>query len=188
MLHVYGEDEALGFDLAVGEGRAIVITGEIPLQIGFLNTLLEQLGVERGLRHTNEANNIFLSSVSTPEGETFIHALNFDGFDKSTKIHLNGESLFDGREICLRKRDGVMLPVNVQLADVTVVWSTAEIAKRLDNGLVLRLTGERDAVCLHTDKAVVESADHLVETAGENVIVTAKTLGHGDEFLTVRWQ
>lgn len=188
LLHVYGEDEALGFDLPLGEGRAIVITGEIPLQIGFLNTLLEQLGVERGLRHTNDANNIFLSSVSTPEGDTFIHALNFDGFDKSTQLHLNGESLFDGREISLRRRDGVMLPVNVQLGDVTVVWSTAEIAERLDDGLVLRLTGENDAICLHTGKAVVESPDYAVETAGENVIVTAKTVGHGDGFLTVRWQ
>lgn len=187
LFRVYGANEAAGFDIPVGDGRVIAITAEVPLQIGFLETLLDQVGVDRGLRHDSDANNIFLGSAQTPDGAGFIHALNFDGFDKSIQISADDVPLFDARRVSLRRRDGVMLPINVDLGDVVVNWSTAEIAARHDDGITLRLTGPADAIHLTTQRRIVHTSSIIVEQDRDNVLITSNIPGYGDQHLTIRW-
>lgn len=188
LLHVYGADEAAGFDILLGEGRAIVITAEIPLQVDFVEDLLAQVGVERGLRHSSPHHNIFLSSARTPKGERLVHALNFDGFDKSVTLALDGETLFDGREVMLRRRDGVMLPLGVDLGDVCIDWSTAEVARRDGSSLTFRLTGPRDAVQLTTSRAIQPSDAYTVTSTGDRHLIESTVPGYGDEEMTISWE
>jgi beta-galactosidase len=187
LFHVYGEEESAGFDIPLGDGRVIAITAEIPLQMPFVESLLEQLGVNRGLRHTSHAHNIFLGSARTPDGARLIHALNFDGFDKTVKILLEGEELFEGREVMLRRRDGVMLPIGVDLGDVRIEWSTAEVARRDESSLTFRLTGPRDAVMLTTSMPVAPSDAYTVYQQGDSVLIESAIEGHGEEEMTIRF-
>lgn len=186
LFHVYGAEEAAGFDIPVGDGRVIAITAEIPLQMQFVETLLDRLGVTRGLRHTSPAHNIFLGSARTPDGARLVHALNFDGFDKPVKILLHGEELFDGRELMLRRRDGVMLPIGVDLGDVRIDWSTAELTRRDESSITFRLTGPCDAIRLTTSRAVASSDAYTVEQNGDSVLIESTIEGHGEEEMTVR--
>jgi beta-galactosidase len=188
LLCVYGADEAAGFDVTVGQGRAIVITAEIPLDLEFFREALRQLGAEPGLRHTSDQHNIFLSSTVTDAGERFIHALNLDGFDKPVQIVSDGEPLFEGREVTLRRRDGVMLPVNVDLGEVRVDWSTAEIASRKGDGITVRLTGPEDAIRLTTSREIVPYEGFVAERDGDAVLIRSTIPGTGDEHLTIRWR
>jgi beta-galactosidase len=188
LLHVYGENEAVGFDIALGKGRAIVITADIPLDLPFFREALRQLGAEPGLRHTSREHNIFLSSTVTEAGERFIHALNLDGFDKTVQIVSNGEPLFDGRAITLRRRDGVMLPVSVDLGEVRVDWSTAEIARRKGDGITVRLTGPEDVVRLTTEREIVPYEGFVAERDGDAVLIRSTIPGTGDEHLAIRWR
>jgi beta-galactosidase len=188
LLRVYGADEAAGFDITVGTGRAIVITAEIPLDLEFFREALRRLGAEPGLRHTSPHHNIFLSSTVTEAGERFIHALNLDGFDKTVRIISDGEPLFDGREVTLRGRDGVMLPVNVDLGEVRVDWSTVEIASRKGDGVTVRLTGPEDAIRLTTSREIVPYEGFVAERDGDTVLVRSTIPGTGDEQLTIRWR
>jgi beta-galactosidase len=187
LFRVYGRDDAVGFDIPLGEGHVVAITAEIPLEMPFVNDLLRQLGVERGLRHDSPHHNIFLNSTRTPEGARFIHALNFDGFDKSIRLTLDGQQLFEGHEVMLRRRDGVMLPVNVDLGDVRIDWSTAELLRREDTSLTLRLTGPNDAIRLTTSREIVPSDQYTVHIAGDGVLIESSIEGHGEEEMTVRW-
>ncbi|HVL25225.1 MAG TPA: beta-galactosidase [Thermomicrobiales bacterium] len=192
LLRVYGADEAAGFDIQVGQGRAIAITAEIPLDLQFFREALRELGAAPGLRHTSHHHNIFLSSTATPAGGRLIHALNLDGFDKTLQILDRGEPLFEGREITLRRRDGVMLPVNVDLGEVRIDWSTAEIAQRAGDSLVVRLTGPADAIRLTTSREIVPGEGFELDREGDSVLIRATIEGHGDGLkgghLTIRWR
>lgn len=190
LLHVYGADEAAGFDVPVGAGRAIVVTAEIPLDLPFFREALRQLGAEPGLRHTSGQNNIFLSSAATPAGARFVHALNLDGFDKAVQILDCGTPLFEGREVMLRGRDGVMLPLNLDLGDVRVAWSTAEISQREANGVVVRLTGPEDALRLVPAQGItiVPGEAYTIDGVGDALLLRSTVAGHGDETMTVHWR
>jgi len=187
LLRVYGVDEACGFDIPVGDGRAIVVSAEIPVDLDLFRTAFAELGVEPGLTHDHPLDGIFLDSAKTADGARFIHALNLDGVDKLVRIFDQGEPLLDGRPVMLRRRDGVMLPVDLDLGEVRVAWSTAEIAERRPNGITLRLTGDHDAICLVTRRTVVASADHEAILREGNVLVTSRLRGTGEESLAINW-
>ncbi len=187
LFRVYGVDEACGFDIAVGEGRVIVVTAEIPADLDFFGKAFAALGAEPGLTHDHQPNGIFLTSAVTPDGARFIHALNLDGVDKAIQIRDRGVPLFEGRAVMLRRRDGAMLPLNLDLGDVRVAWSTAEIIERRDQGITLRLTGDCDAVSLVTRHTIVVSPNHEIAEQDDGVVVTSRIRGAGDELLNIDW-
>lgn len=187
LFRVYGVDEACGFDLAVGNGRAIVISGEIPTDLGFFSRALAELGATPGLTHDNPTHGIFMSSAATPNGERFIHALNLDGFDKPVHLIDGGEPLFEGRTVMLRRRDGVMLPIGLDLGDVRVAWSTVEITGRNDDGITVRLLGGDDAVLVDTARTVQPGAGYEIADHDGGTLVTFTTTGTGEELVTIRW-
>ena len=123
----------------------------------------------------------------TPEGTRFIHALNFDGVDKTVRIYDRGVPLFEGRAVMLRRRDGAMLPVGLDVGDTRVAWSTAEIVEVREQGVTVRLTGEADAVSLVTQRAVVVSPEHELTVGTDDVLVTSRVPGTGDELLAIDW-
>ncbi len=78
-----------------------------------------------------------------------------------------------GRSITLGRRDGVMLPIDLDLGDVRVTWSTAEIVERRTDGITIRLTGDHDAISLVTKHTIVASPDHEAILREGGVLVTS---------------
>ncbi|MBA3378356.1 MAG: hypothetical protein H0T93_05695 [Chloroflexia bacterium] len=78
-----------------------------------------------------------------------------------------------GRSITLGRRDGVMLPIDLDLEDVRVTWSTAEIVERRTDGITIRLTGDHDAISLVTKHTIVASPDHEAILREGGVLVTS---------------
>jgi beta-galactosidase len=185
---IYGTEEACAFDIEVGPGRAIVVAAEIPADLEFFAEAFRRLDVRPGLRHDHPLRGIFLTSTATPSGERFVHALNLDGVDKSLHI-LDGDApLCEGREVMLRRRDGVMLPVGIDLGGVTVVWSTAEVVARYERGLTLRLTGDADVILLRTDREVAVSDDYDIARRDDGALVTSRIRGTGEDLLEIAWR
>jgi beta-galactosidase len=190
IFHVYGADEAAGFDCRVGEGRAIMVTADIPAELDFFARALPELGTTPGLRHDVEDHGIFLTSTVNDAGERFLHLLNLDNFDKHPHLQFDGQPIAEGRAISLRARDGVMLPFGLAIADgVRIVWSTAEIAARDEASVTFRLTGDEDAVLLETEKRIALSDDYTIsEPAPGRLLITSRLRGTGNEHMTVRWE
>lgn len=187
LFRVYGTDEACAFDIPVGAGRAIVVAAAIPADLSFFREAFDRLGAAPGLTHDHPLHGIFLTSARAAAGARFIHALNLDGLDKTVTIRDNGHPLFDGRPVTLRRRDGVMLPIDLDLGDVEVAWSTAEIIGLQSGGLTMRPTGDSDVILLRTDREIVPSAAYTVERRGDGVLVTARKRGDGEDFLAIAW-
>jgi beta-galactosidase len=191
LLRVYGSDEACGFDLQVGDGRAILVTGEVPCDVALFRTAFARLGAVPALSHGCPDLGIFMTSSVTPGGERFVHLLNLDGFDKTVRLTDGGRELFPGRELILRRRDGLMLPFGVSVGPARIVHATAEIAGVGDAAITFRLTQPADAIALESDRPIAPSDDYVLAGEGTRWSVTprrpAGIAADGDDFGTVRF-
>jgi beta-galactosidase len=129
-----------------------------------------------------------MTSTANRAGERFIHLLNLDGFDKTFHVMANGEELFDGREILLQSKDGVMLPVNVDLDGRKIVYSTAEIVGVTEQSIQFRLTQPEDVIVFEGVVEVASSSDYVVEkNEGMTKIISRKHAKVNDQ-LTVEFE
>ncbi|MFC4810481.1 beta-galactosidase [Paenibacillus sp. GCM10023250] len=162
-----GSGQACGFECAVGRGRAIVMTARYRTDIGLFRDALERLGAKAGLTHDCPQHGLFLTSTRSADGERFIHLLNLDGFDKTLRLYDRGEALFEGRELTIAAKDGVMLPAGVKAAGATILASTAEIMEIGEAHLAFRLTQAQDWIALETARRIAPNEAYTVERSGE---------------------
>ncbi|WP_316570856.1 beta-galactosidase [Neobacillus sp. YIM B06451] len=185
LLKVYGTDEVCAFEAERGKGRAIVIAAAYPAELELYQTALERLGSKASLVHDCEEHGIFMTSTANREGERFIHLLNLDGFDKELRIYENGEELFGGLKLLLQSKDGVMLPVDLELEGREIAWSTAEITGYGPNSMDFRLTQKSDVIAFKEGAAIASSPDYTVERDGGLVKVVSLKHAKVDDRLTV---
>jgi beta-galactosidase len=157
---------------------------DIPL----FKTALEKLGAKAALGHDCRHHGIFMTSTASESGERFIHMLNLDGFDKELYLYENGQKLLGGRKIVLQSKDGVMLPLNVTIEGIKIVYSTAEIAIVESGAIEFRLTQSEDVIALETVRNILPSEDYEVRTEGRTSLVISRKHGKVDDRLTVRFQ
>lgn len=175
IMRVVGNDEVCGFDVEVGEGRAIFLGSNYSCDIPLFKAILERLGAKPKLYQDNPYYGIFMTSSANKDGERFIHLLNLDGFAKEFNIFDNDVPLFEGRKITLQPKEGVMLPINIQYGDVKIVYSTAEIMGVSKDKIDLRLTQQRDVICLDTQRKLLPSGDYKVEVReGKTYVISLK--------------
>ena len=169
-LRIHGEEEACGLEVQVGAGRAIVLSCALPADLHLFREALSRLGTNPGLDYDHPERNIVLTSAQNDWGERFIHALNLDGFDKTFHIRDQGAPLFGGHPVTLKARDGVMLPMNLGLEPVgaRLLWSTAEVLDRVQNGLVLRIAADIEELAM-----VLPDGRHLAPQDGLKVSTEA---------------
>jgi beta-galactosidase len=189
ILRICGSGEVCGFDAEVGAGRAIVIGCAYRCDIALFRTALERLGVRAGLTHDAAVHGIFMTSTASAEGERFLHLLNLDGLDKTLHVLENGRPLFDGRELLLQSKDGVMLPLNVTFGGIKIVYATAEIVGAADDRLEFRLTQPADVIVLETARRLIPDADFTIQREGEGgrILITSKKHAKVDDRLTLRF-
>lgn len=187
LLRIYDSGAACGFDLRVGQGRAIVITTAYICDVPLFREALERLGARARLRHDHPDYGILLTSTAA-HGERFLHLLNLDGFDKTLHLSEDDRPLLDGHTITLRARTGLLLPQNVAFDDIRIVCATAEIQQVAAGALTFRLTQAQDRIVLETEREVLPAEDYDIMQQGTRTIISSRKHALGDEHLTVRWR
>ena len=187
LLRVYDSGAACGFDIPVGSGRAVVITTAYICDVPLFREALERLGARAALRHDHPDYGILLTS-SAAQSERFLHLLNLDGFDKTIHLSEDERPLLDGRALTLRRRTGLLLPLNMSFGDVRIVYATAEILKVASDALTFRLTQAEDLIALETEREVLPSAAYGLERSGTRTLVRSRKHALVDDQLTVRWR
>ncbi|WP_026690536.1 beta-galactosidase [Alteribacter aurantiacus] len=186
ILTVYGTSHVTGFETEAGAGKAVVIAAAMTCDIEFFKKCVHRLGAEPGLTHDCREHGIFMTSVKNDAGERFLHLLNLDGFDKKFTVYKDGLSLFDGEKVELHAKEGVMLPYNVEYADVNIVSSTAEIAGVEPDGIRFRLTQAEDRIRIKTDKTILSHESYTVKKDEEDTyLIRSNKHAKVDNELTV---
>ena len=185
ILRLHGGGEVAAFDARVGKGRAIVIATAYPCDIDLFRAALVKLGVRAGLAHDGSPSGLFMSSSANSEGETFLHVINLDGFEKSFHLFRNGRRLLGGRELRLPAREGLMLPLNVRFADVRVRYAAAEIVGVAEDAIEFRCLQPGAAIVLETERECLECDDYAMRRKGR---VTRLRARPGVERVKVSWR
>lgn len=186
LFRVYGSDEACAFEVSLGRGKVIAFTMAYRCDIPLFQTALERLGANAALTHDHPSHGIFMTSVRNSEEERFIHIINLDGFDKAFNVYDTGTPLFDGHQITLGSRDGVMLPIQVSLGNgVRILYSTAELMRVEESRAVFRLTQAEDVIRLETDRELLESEDYAVIKEGRTYTLLSRKHAKVDPYLEI---
>lgn len=188
LLRVVGTDEACGFDIAVGKGQAVVLSAAYTCDIDLFRKILEKLGAKAALRHDCPHNGIFMTASVSEEGERFLHLLNLDGFDKELRVTLGEKLLFEGKTLKLRAKTALLLPLEVDLGEVKIVYATAEIQERGEKSLEFRRSQPQDVIVLETDCEIEPGDDYEVKREGQRVVITSRKNALVDDRLTVKWR
>ena len=180
ILRICTTDEICGFSTKIGSGQAVVIATPYVTRLEFFEKILEKLGIQHSLKHDYTHHGIFMTTTSNESGERFLHLINLDGIDKTFHIYENSQPLFEGNEITLHSREGLILPLNVSLGDTKILYSTAEITGFSKNSISFRINNPGDIIALKTNRKILPSNDYVIERKGEKIQVIRSKM----QFLT----
>jgi beta-galactosidase len=131
-LIAYGEagpDEVAAFVLPHGKGEVMVLgvalNHEYRYALDVIHKLAERMGVQPTVQVTDE--NLFVTERRGNDG-ALLFVNNVDELDRTTKVKLSGTDAFDGHDLSVPARTGLILPVGFHLANGLVLdYSTMEI-------------------------------------------------------------
>jgi len=184
LLRLYGGGEVAAFEAQVGLGRAVVIATAYPCDVGLFQTALERLGATAGLRHDGPPGGVFMTSMANAAGEAFVHVLNLDGHEQGFRLFRDGRRLLGGRELRLPGREGLMLPVNLDLGEVRIRYATAEVVGWEDKAIEFRCLQPDAVILLETTREFPLGEGYTLHRRGRSVRVQVWA---GVERLRVEW-
>lgn len=171
IFQLYGTNEVTSFKQHFGEGHLMVIGNAYRCDIELFQTLLTGVGAKPRLSHDCKHHGLFMTSTKGEQEDRFVHVLNLDGFNKSFTIYENKEALFNGKEIHLGARNGLMLPLNVTYGDVKVCYATAEVKQVKDSAIAFCGSDKGMEICLQTNKQLQVEQDVQIEQVKENIYI-----------------
>ncbi|WP_370295787.1 beta-galactosidase [Rossellomorea marisflavi] len=133
----------VAFKKPCGSGNVIMFGADLELdfghKLGVVRDLARKAGVTGSWRLDAEVD---AAMRAAEDGSRFVFLHNFDEYVKETPVHYKGVDLFDGKTVSVPAKGGLMLPVEVPLAeDLMIVYGTGEIFdyERLDDAITLHV-------------------------------------------------
>lgn len=171
-----GSDECCGFEKDMGKGKVLVVGAGVVLQQFFLDSLIRRLAEKIGDFPCTKRNDyIDVSFRSVPDKDTkFMFIQNYDEYRKNMSFDYFGEELFDGKEIWIQPRTGLILPLNYEIGNgVKIIYSTCEIVGRTANEIEVICKQNIERIKF-TGKIQVDALDidtEIHEQQGEYLLV-----------------
>ena len=157
-----------GFDIAVGDGRAVVLSTDYECDLGLWRAAFAVLGAAPALTHTAAVPGVvLLTSADGDAGGRILHALNLSGYPQELTIAEHGRPLLGGETLRLPGRRGLMLPLDLSVGGLEVAYATAEPVGTEDGAVTFRaltpgaLVAVRGEVTCEDPATEVRRADGL---------------------------
>lgn len=177
--------EITAFEKAVGKGKVLVMGTPYICHLENQKKLLASLGSTPALCHNARNHGLFATMMTGQEEERFFHVFNIDGFEKQAVFTYHGAPLFGGQALRIPQRDGLMLPLHMELDGKHVVYSTAEIIHREEKSWTLRGCQEADTLVLKGTGLVAPSRDYDICEENGMTRVTSRIHGKLELPLTI---
>jgi len=136
-----GKKEYSGFIKDYGLGKVLMLGIGMEHDYSYKLDVIRAIADKVGIKPVVWLEDENLSATIRKNGEnSFIFINNYDEIDRKTTIKYNNNFLFDGRELVIPKRSGVMLTIGCSLVDdISIVYSTMEIYDIVKNNNYLAL-------------------------------------------------
>ncbi|MCM3720211.1 beta-galactosidase [Fictibacillus phosphorivorans] len=166
------EKEVVAFEKKLGKGTLIMFGIGMDHSFNYQNDLIVQLAERAGIKSRFQLDEeLDLTVRTSPDHGSYLFIQNFDEYKKKTTLHYKGKPLFDGKELTVPQRAGLMLPIDVPLRDdLSITYGTGEIyhLKQEQNKLELFIKIEQNE-----EEFVFHSSDWI---PSENEAITVQKL------------
>ena len=187
-LRVTGDGGPCGLIRQAGKGKAAVIATHYIGNRRGIRLLMDALGAGNRLSEDAQYGGIFLDINGNENGEKYLHILNMDFFAKDCRICYNKVELFEGREIFLGAREGLLIPLELKLEGIKILYSTAEVIGAEPGSLTFRLSQREDVIALEGTGLGISGAACRIEEKKGNTYIYSQTDGRlGEETLEIRF-
>lgn len=175
-----------GFEKEIGKGKVVAfgigMAHDYFYRDQVILNLFKKIGISPLVKSDKISDKLLLSTRVGTKNNRYLFINNIDEYDKTTGIYLDCKPLFGGKQLTIRARSGLMLPLNLQFnPDVFIVYTTAEIIDWTKNGddmtITLVLTQPSDEMVIKTSYSVKPSSDYTIEILPEGIKI--KSLLHG---------
>lgn len=173
LLSPYAGDGDCGILLRHLAGAVILMTTEYNANPDFYRRLLKLLDTESAYRHDSEHGGLFLTTSREGNGGLLHHIFNLDGFEKDIKVSYQGRDLFDGSTLHLSSKEAVMLPENLQVGRIKILWSNCELIYRDDETVRFRANPFNNSILISSDSHIRTSSDLSLEQRSDGLLVSA---------------
>lgn len=164
-------NDCCAFEKHVGQGKVVVFGLGLELEHYFKDEIVKKLA-ERVDNHpsTNRNDYIDVSFRSIPDTQTkFMFIQNYDEYEKTMVFDCFEETLFDGHELTVGARNGLILPLNYELnKEIKIIYSTCELVDKKANEIsvfckqnteIIKLTKEVTVLTEEIDYEIIEETE-----------------------------
>lgn len=190
LLRTADRNEISAFEKSVGCGKILLMGTAYICHLENQKKMMASMGCTPALSQNAKWHGLFVTMMKNEKEERFLHVFNIDGCEKKATFTYNGQSLFDGRELRIGAREGLMLPLQMEVDGKHILYSTAEIMERRNGAWTLRLTQESDELVFDGIGIVKPSADYdICEKDGKTVVTSRKNAKVDDRLeLIFSWE
>lgn len=124
------------FEKALGKGKAVVFGVGLELEHYFKDEIVKKLAARvDNYPVTNRNDYIDVSFRKIGDTNTrFMFIQNYDEYEKTMIFDYFGETLFDGHELTVGARAGLILPLNYKINEgIEIIYSTCELVNKKEN-------------------------------------------------------
>jgi beta-galactosidase len=171
-----------GFDVPVGDGRAIVLSTDYECDLDLWRAAFAELGARAGLAHTAAVPGVVLITSADDAGGRILHALNVSGYAQELTIAENGRPLLGGATLRLPGRRGLMLPLGLSLGGLEIAYATAEPVGVQDGAVTFRALAADAVVAVRGEATCTDPAATVSRRDGLSVL----TMPGAGEFTVTR--
>ncbi len=129
-------DKMCAFEKNLGKGKVVMFGIGLELDHFFKDDIVKNLAVRvNNFPATNRNDYIDVSFRSISKTDTrFMFIQNYDEYEKIMSFDYFGEVLFDGNEITISPRTGLILALNYRIHDsLKIIYSTCELINKKEN-------------------------------------------------------
>lgn len=169
------------FEKDLGAGKVLVMGTPYICHLENWKRMFASLGCKPELSHDVKYHGLFMTMMKNAEEERFLHILNLDGFEKHACITYKGKVLFDGQKLRIGSKEGLMLPLDMDVDGKRIIYSTAEIAKHSPDSMLLRLTQKSDTIVFGGTGLIVPSENYVLHEENGRTVVQSRIDARAEE-------
>ncbi|MBM7097890.1 beta-galactosidase [Bacillus sp. H-16] len=136
------DKQVIAFEKPIAKGKVMMVGVSMENDYEYKNEIYRQMAAKTNVKSSfllSDELDVSVRSVS--HKGLFVFLNNFDEYEKKTTVSYLGELLFEGNEIKVPFRGGLMLPVNIPLSDELLIkYGTGEIVKMQQGNEWLTIT------------------------------------------------
>ena len=166
--------ETVAFEKKVGKGRAIVLGVNVSMNFIHHISFTDKLALYAGIEKIVQAQELSVAVKKSSEGY-IIFVNNFDEYPKPLDMSLNGKSVFEGEDVVIPARSGLILPYRLRINEKNeVIFSSCEIMQLDEDRIKFRCVNTYEVIKLLRKAERVECKEYDIVELKDGVVYRFK--------------